>query len=300
MLVNNILSVSVCNCHNHFFENLLCDTLPTVQKVANVFFHILTLGIPLILYHVIACIFPKKEIGEESLSGNPTGSVIPVEDTFVYISETFVAHCVKSIQRVTHEEVEEFCHRGGAIEIVDEGDDIHEIPRSDIYSTGCSSGVNRSQTMRAFLLNEQCDVRSVIAGGDSGANPQGDFHTLGDFGEDEQRNFTVALGSGEKIPQLGREQFGVFTESTVQVKQWYQDYFNNCEEYHFVTFSHSGSSVLNRLLKRDGRLEGFKITHLPWGDEINHPPKGSDFEHGSQASYRAFYDKIDKHIRIVD
>lgn len=316
MSVNHISS---CFHNNHLFEKPLCDALPTVQKVINVFFHVLTLGLPLAIYHIVACILPRKGSQRGHFPGNrpmgelPKNDSVAVEDHYkdshptAGISEQFKQFCLESINKgqnnnsgVTQEEVNEFFARGGNIEIVREGGEIHELSRSDIYSTGCSSGVNRSQTMRAFLVGEGCDVRSVIAGGDSGANPNGQYHILSDFDETEQEHFQRALKRGQKIPQLGRKEFGVFCESSTDIKRWYQEYFNTCEENHFVTFSHSGLSVLKRLLGRGGCLEGVTITHLPWGDEINHPPAGADFEAGSEGSYRAFYNKIKNHIRVVD
>lgn len=43
----------------HLFSSPLCDELPLLQKIANVVFHILTLGIPLVIYYFVTWCFPR-------------------------------------------------------------------------------------------------------------------------------------------------------------------------------------------------------------------------------------------------
>ncbi len=45
--------VASCGHVNHLFEGILCENLTLLEKIANVAFHILTLGIPLFIYHLM-------------------------------------------------------------------------------------------------------------------------------------------------------------------------------------------------------------------------------------------------------
>lgn len=57
-------SFSVINSPNgihssHLFSNPLCEDQSLLKRIANVAFHVLTLGIPLAIYHIISCCRPK-------------------------------------------------------------------------------------------------------------------------------------------------------------------------------------------------------------------------------------------------
>lgn len=55
--------VSACQKHtfqDHFFHQPLCENQTLLRKICNIAFNILTLGIPLAIYHVIKCCFPKS------------------------------------------------------------------------------------------------------------------------------------------------------------------------------------------------------------------------------------------------
>lgn len=49
-----------CIHSSHLFSHPLCKDQSLIKRVANVAFHVLTLGIPLAIYHVIKCCFPKS------------------------------------------------------------------------------------------------------------------------------------------------------------------------------------------------------------------------------------------------
>lgn len=48
-----------CTHSNHLFDNPLCKKQTLLQRIANVAFHILTLGIPLIVYQIYSCCFRR-------------------------------------------------------------------------------------------------------------------------------------------------------------------------------------------------------------------------------------------------
>lgn len=329
MSVNEISNVTTCNHSIHLFENPICKSLSTIEKVMNIAFHVLTLGVPYGVYKIISCFIPRKTESEVELPKLPQNLADSIDQLVdgkantnvdrinqeepVEVNcteeeldeETFIARSLGS--NITVEQVQEFTHRGGEINILEDhtnqegynwgSNRLYRLSKDDIYSVGCSSGMNRSQTMRAFLLDENCDVRSVLAGGDSAFNPDCDTHILNEFTPEEQEEFVNGLGY-EKKPQLGADQFGGLHEDVDRIKRFYQDYFNNCEENHFITFAKSGPSVLVRLLAREGRLDGLKITHLPWPDEIMHIPENADYAPGSSDAYFDFYLKIDEHICV--
>jgi hypothetical protein len=67
-----------CNQHavvSHIFENPFCENLSTIQKIGIVVFHILTVGIPLLIYHLVSCCSnssatprAEQEIAQEAVS----------------------------------------------------------------------------------------------------------------------------------------------------------------------------------------------------------------------------------------
>lgn len=57
-------SVTVTNGPNcihstHLFAHPLCEDQSLLKRIANVAFHVLTLGIPLAIYHIISCCYPE-------------------------------------------------------------------------------------------------------------------------------------------------------------------------------------------------------------------------------------------------
>lgn len=54
-----------CQHSNHAFDSILCDNQTLLRKIANVVFHILTLGIPLALYHLGRWLFSHQIIKNE-------------------------------------------------------------------------------------------------------------------------------------------------------------------------------------------------------------------------------------------
>lgn len=64
---DGILSIKPCthSTTDHLFQPFDCKTIALVKKIAIIAFHILTLGIPLAIYNVIKCCFPKKAVTED-------------------------------------------------------------------------------------------------------------------------------------------------------------------------------------------------------------------------------------------
>lgn len=60
-----ISKTSECIHSNHLFADPICKNQILLKKIANVAFHILTLCIPLAIYHVVSCCFPRKPSGHE-------------------------------------------------------------------------------------------------------------------------------------------------------------------------------------------------------------------------------------------
>lgn len=52
-----------CGHHNHLFSNYVCENQYLIRKVINIFFNVLTLGIPSLIYRIIACCFPQNRFG---------------------------------------------------------------------------------------------------------------------------------------------------------------------------------------------------------------------------------------------
>lgn len=51
-----------CNHVNHLFNNPLCSSLSLLKRISNVMFHILTLGVPLICYHIVSYCLSSKHL----------------------------------------------------------------------------------------------------------------------------------------------------------------------------------------------------------------------------------------------
>lgn len=214
---------------------------------------------------------------------------------------------VKNLHKhITEEKVQEFVNRGGIINIATPEKTGHQpitIKKSIPVITGCASGVNRSQVVAVQFKSWDINVLTVLAGGDSDMNPYTDLHmVLPVTANEKPENFQEAL-KGPRIPVLGSETNSNYTEdpAIVQSRQkFYQDYINQLiAPVHFVTFSNSGLSVLERLLKREGSLEGFTITHCPLNDEINHPPLQT-YEASSVQAFSNFRDKVKAYFQITD
>jgi hypothetical protein len=196
------------------------------------------------------------------------------------------------IPTLTEKEAQAFLNRGGQLNIVtDEKIALKKIPlHSEMrVITGCNSGINRSQVAAAVMTNMGAAVRGVLAGGDSGMNPHADFPIPADPSEDIQgtaTNFRAAFGH-PKSPQMGVAE--TQTLDTDPAKAYYQQLINKLDQTHFITFSTCGVSTLRRLLAKEGSLDGFVMTYIPWGDEVAHPSGGEPF---SIAAYTAFGEKV--------
>lgn len=60
MSSSNPVDVSKCSCSNHLFAKPVCENQSLLRKIMNVVFHILTFGIPLLFYRIIACCTSKS------------------------------------------------------------------------------------------------------------------------------------------------------------------------------------------------------------------------------------------------
>src|SRR5437870_2275054 len=50
-----------CEHRNHLFANPLCEDQTLIRKISNVAFHILTVGIPLLIYRMLTYCFPTSK-----------------------------------------------------------------------------------------------------------------------------------------------------------------------------------------------------------------------------------------------
>lgn len=196
---------------------------------------------------------------------------------------------------LTEKEAQEFLNRGGSLNIIREENTENKIAlrKDEPVITGCNSGVNRSQVAAAAIINNGITVKGVLAGGDSAMNQEADYPLFADpleIGEENYSsatNFKRAFGMS-KFNQVGLKE--TEKKEVSKAKEFYQDYIDRLSPTHFITFSTSGPSVLKRLLARKGSLDGFTITHFPWGDEIAHPPEG--YVKYSVKTYKLFAQKL--------
>lgn len=204
---------------------------------------------------------------------------------------------------LTEKEAQDFLNRGGSLNIITD-EKINSkrinISKEEQIITGCNSGINRSQVAAAIFINMRIAVKGVFAGGDSAMNPEANFPSFADPSETGEAdyqsatNFKNAFGF-PKLNQIGANELESFIEderAVIAAKNFYQRYINELSPTHFITFSSSGPSVIRRLLKREGSLKGFTITYCPWGDEIAHPPAGSDSNGHSVEAYQRFAAKL--------
>lgn len=62
-----------CIHSSHLFSNPLCEDQSLLKRIANVAFHVLTLGIPLAIYHILSCCRPKNSSTQSSGNLQTTG-----------------------------------------------------------------------------------------------------------------------------------------------------------------------------------------------------------------------------------
>lgn len=93
---------SSCSCSNHLFEHPICLNQTLLRKIANIVFHLLTLGVPLGVYHagLLALRVVKVDEGDAS---SPASRAVEVDEEVI----DFAKREVKSIQ-------EPFVFRKGA------------------------------------------------------------------------------------------------------------------------------------------------------------------------------------------
>ena len=213
-----------------------------------------------------------------------------------------VGHIAKTMSeaafnpQVTEANIKSFIDRGGRIEILEEGKPV-KLNKTDRFIVGCTSGVNRSQVARAVLLKNGCQVLAPLAGGVSRMNPAADYSIFDPvYMYDEIAAFKQACGC-DKVPQLGATELEA-TDDLNTHEQWFKHYFNTlpAQPHQFLCFASSGPSVILRLLDKPGDLSSYKVTFIPWNDEIAHAPEG--IEPFSAEAYKAFFDKLSRNLII--
>ena len=201
---------------------------------------------------------------------------------------------------ITEANINSFIDRGGNIQILEEGKPV-KLNKTDRFIVGCTSGVNRSQVARAVLLKNGCQVLDPLAGGDSRINPASPYSVFTPLYTnqgytDEITAFKKACGC-DKIPQLGANELETTDDLDIH-EQWFKNFFDTLpsKPHHFLCFASSGHSVILRLLDKPGDLTGYKVTFIPWSDEIAHPSEG--IELFSAEAYKALFDKLNKNLII--
>lgn len=222
------------------------------------------------------------------------------------ITEEFLA-CVNTRHKgVTIEQVQKFVERGGTLNIAT--GKINEksvgLSKRTQYLCCCDAGTSRSQVAAVVLEKMGLQVNGVLAGRDSAMNPDVKIHSLFDpleVGEDPYQaatNFQTCFNVAKR-KQIG-DQLGDFLEDSQleEAKRFYQNYINQLPATHLITFGESVSSALNRLLQKDGPLDGFTITYCPLGDEIARP-ESRNVKKYSVGAYQLFANKLENCFKIV-
>ncbi len=258
----------------------------------------------------IRIIFAGKDLNDEMLVA-PLGLTAQSTPQFIVreslnsIDYDNVAAAINQSTKpntISKEILETFSKRGGHVQMWQEGKRI-ALNKHDQFITGCSSGVNRSQVTRAFLLNKGCNVRAPLAGGDSGANPLATYPLFNGVYCDgtgwDQKNFRDAC-KRDKVPQLGADELKKFNGDQAKHNEWFTDFFSQLSDnhYHFICFGYSAPSVIRRLLDKPCNLDNFTVTFIPWIDEVGRPPNGiAPF---SKEAYKAVYDKLERSFSFLD
>lgn len=66
IVASNVTARLHCAHSTHLFSHPLCEEQSPLKRVANLAFHILTLGIPLATYHGISCCYPRRPFEQEN------------------------------------------------------------------------------------------------------------------------------------------------------------------------------------------------------------------------------------------
>jgi carbon monoxide dehydrogenase subunit G len=243
------------------------------------------------------------ESSPEFIVRNP--AVKPSTDTKVETparAKVDISHIAKTMNaassnpQVSEANINSFIDRGGRIEILEEGKPV-KLNKTDSFIVGCTAGVNRSQVARAVLLKNGCQVLAPLAGGGSRMNPAAACALFGSlYMFDKKQAFKQACGY-DKVPQLGAIELEA-TDDLNTHEQWFKNFFNKlpAQPHHFLCFASSGPSVILRLLDKPGDLSSYKVTIIPWSDEIAHSPDG--IEPCSAEAYKAYFDKLSRNLII--
>lgn len=282
------------------------------------------------LIHLINCIrncFCRSVLHENSLLSTPSSlrkeinSSIPVkphesdvtaEEFFNYLNDMRPKLDKDPSQALA--KIKKFLERGGILRILDKDRCLIPIDTNVPVITGCSAGINRSQVTAVVMKKMGIKVHGVLPGKlmkNNGGHTYGFDKMPSEQDENGAKKFKEAFGL-DKMDQIGRKEVvsylslndesGEFSELYVKAMQnthqFFQNYINELNATHFITFAESGPFVLDYLLNRpQADLSGFIITYSAWGDEVSHPdvlgitPKPSP---NSKEAYLAFADKIER------
>lgn len=184
---------------------------------------------------------------------------------------------------VKSNDVKSFLDRGGQIEIVDK--DPIKI-KQDTYIVGCTAGLSRSQSLKAYLNSNDCGVQYLFAGSTLDMNKDKiHFETL------HRQNEFYAVFNGFKQLQTGSQE--------KEPKKYFDHLFQNLESGHFLCFGECSLNALKRLVvnNKNKDLSAFKITHIRWDDEIKHPI-GDRVRSESVEAHQLFLNKLKNHIIV--
>lgn len=180
------------------------------------------------------------------------------------------------------EDLQNFVLRGGKIDIL--GDSPLTIDKGS-YFTGCSAGVNRSQASRAYLKSKGCTVDGVFSGAVL-ADDSLSFVNCNMW----ERSFETIF----KCKKL--EQIGADVEKKDRLS-YFQALFERIPPTTFICFAECSISIIKLLIdSKEKNLTGFRIIHIPWGDEIQEPSNG--VPKGSLKAHQAFREKLEKYLKV--
>ena len=258
----------------------------------------------------------KKEIEKEDIKSVNSPEIVKVNGNAT-ADEFF--NCVISYlskSTITKEAVEEFIIRGGTVNIVNPNNNklMIEINKEQTFITGCANGTNRSQVALAVLEQLGFNVHNqVIAAADTNFDPLREFHCPDDPRQQDNQdggfyfNFQPAFKRPRAPwiqPTTSKDMHGCYYESKdqgyVEADKYYQDFITKTikPNTHFIVFAHSAAAAINRLIKREGSLEGFTVSFLPIDDNLR-IHKGKEQIPASKEDYLSFGEKFKSYLKIV-
>lgn len=179
---------------------------------------------------------------------------------------------------------EEFKKKGGSLQRLGHDYIPFQLKPGDIVFTSCSSGRNRSQTLRAFLVAHNCNVNlqpphAVRAGRDpyngrikKWRAPCKDKLHL------KQDGFTTWSGGCAKINNFGHEHFQKWwdakdaPETLVKMRDYYTKFFYKTEfsseaRRVYITFQENAHVHLQRLSEANDTLDNVVVLYFAFPED---------------------------------